>query len=295
MPIKGLFKQNQNHVNFNKKIAELEKNYLKLNALEVKINRLVKLEEKIFPILKLKDEIIKAKKSGSSLGDGLERNIQEEKRMLEVSFLKKLTPLLEKVDSLTISLKNLEKEMVINRKVEKEILYRLAAIEEQLETCSQTSVKNEPITKVPLKESESSSFYESEQAILKRLAEIEGKLSTIKVENQINPPVVIKEIHIDKFYLDKYEQNNNIAQLGIKELSGALNIGATFGKDTVPKEISEQIVEDFKEMSAMKMNNKVDENDEYSEEDCMETESVKDAEEFTNIPIEEVNDEGLWG
>ena len=63
---------------------------------------------------------------------------------------------------------------------------------------------------------------------------------------------IIKTIYIDKIYLDKYEQNNNFAQLGIKNLSGALNIGATYGKEAIPKKITEQVKEDMDKMKEMK-------------------------------------------
>ena len=63
---------------------------------------------------------------------------------------------------------------------------------------------------------------------------------------------IFKTVYIDKFYLDKYEQNNNFAQLGIKNLTGALNIGATYGRDVVPKEITEQVKEDIEKMKAAK-------------------------------------------
>ena len=63
---------------------------------------------------------------------------------------------------------------------------------------------------------------------------------------------IFKTVYIDKLYLDKYEQNNNFAQLGIKNLTGALNIGATYGRDVVPKEITEQVKEDIEKMKAAK-------------------------------------------
>jgi uncharacterized protein with von Willebrand factor type A (vWA) domain len=59
-------------------------------------------------------------------------------------------------------------------------------------------------------------------------------------------------LYIDKLYLDKYEQNNNFAQLGINHLSGALNIGATYGRDVIPKKITEQVKEDLAKMKAVK-------------------------------------------
>ena len=63
---------------------------------------------------------------------------------------------------------------------------------------------------------------------------------------------IFKTLYIDKLYLDKYEQNNNFAQLGIKNLNGALNIGATYGRDVVPKEITEQVKEDIEKMKTAK-------------------------------------------
>ena len=64
--------------------------------------------------------------------------------------------------------------------------------------------------------------------------------------------IIYQDIKIEKVYLDKYEQNNNFAQLGIKELGGQLNIGATYGSGTIPKEISEQSKEAMESMKEMK-------------------------------------------
>ena len=48
------------------------------------------------------------------------------------------------------------------------------------------------------------------------------------------PPIIIEKITIEKIILDKFELNNNFGQLGIKELKGKLNIGATYGSDFPP-------------------------------------------------------------
>ena len=63
---------------------------------------------------------------------------------------------------------------------------------------------------------------------------------------------IFKTLYIDKLYLDKYEQNNNFSQLGIKELSGALNIGATYGSNAIPKEVTEEVKEEMEKMKATK-------------------------------------------
>lgn len=50
-----------------------------------------------------------------------------------------------------------------------------------------------------------------------------------------DPPIIIEKINIEKIIFDKYELNNNFGQLGIKELKGKLNIGATYGSEFTPK------------------------------------------------------------
>ncbi|OCA91945.1 hypothetical protein [Pseudobacillus wudalianchiensis] len=97
---------------------------------------------------------------------------------------------------------------------------------------------------------------EVQAGLLKRVDELIEKWSGATKEEAENSPIqqesVFKTLYIDKLYLDKYEQNNNFEQLGIKSLSGALNIGATYGKEAVPKEITEQVKEDMEKMKVAK-------------------------------------------
>lgn len=88
------------------------------------------------------------------------------------------------------------------------------------------------------------SLVEKYDSLLNRLESLE------KTTQEYNPKV--ETIYIDKFILDKYEQNNNFAQLGIKELSGALNIGATYGKDVIPKRISEEAQKEIEKLKSIK-------------------------------------------
>ena len=55
--------------------------------------------------------------------------------------------------------------------------------------------------------------------------------------------IVIQKVNIEKILLDKYEQTNNFGQLGIKDISGQLNIGATYGKGVIPAELVENLME----------------------------------------------------
>ncbi|TDK58898.1 hypothetical protein E2K98_22075 [Bacillus salipaludis] len=60
------------------------------------------------------------------------------------------------------------------------------------------------------------------------------KVTQEKIIHHKEPPIIIEKINIEKIILDKYELNNNFGQLGIKELKGKLNIGATYGSEYTP-------------------------------------------------------------
>ena len=77
-------------------------------------------------------------------------------------------------------------------------------------------------------------------------------------------PIIFQEIHIDKLFMDKYEQTNNLGQLGIKELSGHLNIGATYDKGVIPNELVEEWKKEMNSLNQMKENQLKNETD----EDC---------------------------
>lgn len=75
----------------------------------------------------------------------------------------------------------------------------------------------------------------------KHIAELEEMVEALKEQAKpdkalktTDPPIIIEKINIEKIILDKYELNNNLGQLGIKELKGKLNIGATYGSEFTP-------------------------------------------------------------
>lgn len=113
-------------------------------------------------------------------------------------------------------------------------------------------------------------------------------------ETTMQQDLIFKTLYIDKLYLDKYEQNNNFAQLGIKNLSGVLNIGATYGSDAVPKEITEQVKEDIAKMKTgkeemEKQQTSEEQSDQQSDEPSSHVNSIplKDEMPFTDIFIED--------
>ncbi|MEH7124867.1 hypothetical protein V7127_16705 [Bacillus sp. JJ1773] len=235
MPIKGLFNKNQNNENINKKIAELEKMYLKLNALELRVNRLAKLEEKIYSLLKWKDEVSKDQQSNRFSRQNYS-DLSKELQSVEASLIKKIDPFFEKVRYLSTYIYELEQKILTVSVVESS---DAIALDEQQKLASLISYIHDLEHKISLQN-------EREMAMLTRIDALEEKFAGFQSNKKDDEQaVVIKEIRIDKFYLDKYEQNNNFAQLGIKDLSGALNIGATYGRDVMPKEVSEQLKEDL--------------------------------------------------
>lgn len=68
-----------------------------------------------------------------------------------------------------------------------------------------------------------------------KLSELENKvkcLEEIEIKTKkesLQPPVIIEKLSIDRLIVEKFELNNNFGQLGVKELKGTMNIGATYG------------------------------------------------------------------
>ncbi|MEH7342847.1 hypothetical protein V7122_02995 [Bacillus sp. JJ1532] len=282
MPIKGLFNKNQNNENINKKIAELEKMYLKLNALELRVNRLAKLEEKIYSLLKWKDEVSKDQQSNRFSRQNYS-DLSKELQSVEASLIKKIDPFFEKVHYLSTYIYELEQKILTVSVVESS---DAIVLDEQEKLDSLISYIHDLENKISLQN-------EREMAMLARIDALEEKFAGFQSNKKNDEQaVVIKEIRIDKFYLDKYEQNNNFAQLGIKDLSGALNIGATYGREVMPKEVSEQLKEDLKDLTKIKEDMESPKSEQAVGESSEETESTSDEPiSFTEISIEEESEE----
>ncbi|WP_338448199.1 hypothetical protein R4Z09_18385 [Niallia oryzisoli] len=93
---------------------------------------------------------------------------------------------------------------------------------------------------------------EGQALLLRQVNDLMGKCTDYQNNNgkEEHSDPAFRTLYIDKLYLDKYEQNNNFAQLGINHLSGALNIGATYG--SVPMPIAEQVQDDIAKMKQAK-------------------------------------------
>ncbi|MGG5254068.1 hypothetical protein ACQYAD_11295 [Neobacillus sp. SM06] len=223
MSVKGFFNKGESEENEKNRQIELEKQVRRINTLEVHLNRLLKLEAKIGPLLTLKEQLEAAQKKHSFVtSDPLRRNSQKE-------FLAQN----KEIEKINRRLENLEQKEQQNNHADsfptfhhsnesvrshsdqlQELQLKIKGLETNLALVNQIQI--DILTQLDVSR--------------KQWSELEEFFKEPKTEGQ--PVVQPKEIYIDKFFLDKYEQNNNIEQVGIKELSGVLNIGATYG--TIP-------------------------------------------------------------
>jgi hypothetical protein len=230
MPIKRIFNRNSNNEPSSKN--DFDKQILRINALEVQIKKLVEFERQVRSSLFGTTKSVKDKNGRS----------EEQMRPPKKSHLESIR-------------KDVVTGQEFNQLVQKvnELSRRVATIEDitrLLKTNHYESSKTLDVNDMARNE---------EQIRLnKRMDELEEKYQAMQMkwEEAAKEPVkqeaINKTYYIDKFYLDKYEQNNNFAQLGIHELSGALNIGATYGKDVIPKKISEEAKAEIDKLKAAK-------------------------------------------
>ncbi|WP_146612808.1 hypothetical protein [Paranoxybacillus vitaminiphilus] len=189
------------------KIEFLEKQLKKLNTFEVQIKRLANLEKQLGPLSVLKEHLNKEKNHPipERTYSRKQPSFEEwEKRILakiEQHIVSKLEPYYRHLTDVEKRLSHLETS--------------LSDLEKQMKTHSSQ---------------------------LNELREETGHMKQRQNMNEksTSQPVIFQEINIDKILLDKYELNNNIAQLGIKDLSGSLNIGTTYEKGIIPPELAEE-------------------------------------------------------
>ncbi|SFC52977.1 hypothetical protein SAMN05443252_104135 [Bacillus sp. OV322] len=207
---------------------DFETQIRRINTLEVHVDRLLKLENKVSPLLIGKKYAEKKTETGSTAGAG-DRSLQDINKRLH----------------------RLEQSP-------REWASKLNAIEQRvkMEQASRNydEYLNEMDERIFAMEEKMIQLHGTQLDILSRLDEMSAELSQYKGQGPTKDKqqVIVKEINIEKFYLDKYEQNNNFAQLGIKELSGALNIGATYGTGVFPEALTQQMKDDMAELQAAK-------------------------------------------
>ncbi|MBT2656263.1 hypothetical protein J7E81_13675 [Bacillus sp. ISL-18] len=104
-------------------------------------------------------------------------------------------------------------------------------------------------------------LFTSNKTFTKKISELENKISSLeskindvntevksisipaaKKENDHPPTVQINHLQVDQIVIEHLDYANNFGQVGIKELSGKLNIGSTYEGD-----ISEKVNEIVKQ------------------------------------------------
>lgn len=85
--------------------------------------------------------------------------------------------------------------------------------------------------------------YQEMESLLKELQEQ-------KKDDLLQPPIVIERLNVERLMVDKVELNNNFGQLGIKELKGRLNIGATYGEGALYEQLKKENNENKEDKSA---------------------------------------------
>lgn len=260
MSLKGIFNKGDREEDEKKGRLELEKQIRRINTLEVHISRLLKIEARLGPLLLLKDQLEEAKKSPPV----------RETESSETFTTNEITLLTSEIEKLKRKVTKLEKEK-----------------REQSGSGVQDRGNNEPNCSPPFDELQIKIQGLETNLILVNRIQIDllkqlesSREQWNRLQQRFNAftedgeqPVVQKEIYIDKLFLEKYEQNNNIAQVGIKELSGALNIGATYGTVPLPSKINAT----SKQEEDLDMEENTEEMDAAVEEE---------ADGFTDIPIE---------
>ncbi|WP_338753688.1 hypothetical protein [Bacillus sp. FJAT-52991] len=124
---------------------------------------------------------------------------------------------------------------------------------------TQPTLLNEQIEQSQLKLSQLESYavqiIHSMSLIQKQLKLLEKEMNQLNTALSSSPSegsIVYQEFNIDKLYLDKYELTNNLGQLGIKELSGALHIGASHGNMPNFEEMTDKQKQQLQKLKQLK-------------------------------------------
>lgn len=207
MFIKNLFQGHQKDENFNeiqKKIADLENQVKRINTLEVQVQQFSKVEKQL-GLLNLKTSLGKGiagskKQHQKSTKTDLDQGVFEKRIRVEMKAM-------------------IKAEMTIFYQKMSELYAKIDLLEQQI-TCLGKKLEEKDME-----------GHEGEN----KENEHDGQASF--PEGQ---PIIFQEIKVEKLFMDKYEQTNNLGQVGIKELSGHLNIGATYDKGVIPNDLVDE-------------------------------------------------------
>ncbi|MGF9888339.1 hypothetical protein ABEX78_06790 [Priestia megaterium] len=296
MSMKGFFNPKQTNQQLQTELADFKHQIKRINTLEVHMNRFLKLEPQVGSLIMLKKKL-EAQPSHSndsspsqrSAHKNAEQAYAKDKKEIanQLQFLKEKVAQLEQVistqpprDKKIEAVPYAVPYMDITRLVEQSVEKQMAPYIEKM-----TELDN----RVSALERSMSLLTEVQVDMLKRTSALQEEVkaihqSAVLLENAPPP------IHIDKFFLDKYEQNNNIGQVGIKELGGTLNIGATYGSGAIPKDFTDQIQKDMEELKNAKSDISSGKTKPAQDEKENSSSAFEKEETYTEVPIFDEDD-----
>lgn len=220
MPINNFFQGNQRDVQLmkiNQRLEALESQIKKINTLEVYMSRIIKVEERL-GLLHLREKV----------------NKEESKNKTQTTYRDKGEFIRDFENQIIDKVKHMiQLEMASIHNMLMEFDHRISKLEDQI-----TSLEKQSSEKI--------------RVIQDILQKKNIQEEAAKINPQEGQPIIFQEIHVDKLFMDKYEQTNNLGQLGIKELSGHLNIGATYDKGIIPNELVEEWKKEMDSLHQMK-------------------------------------------
>ncbi|MEC1525948.1 hypothetical protein P9D43_28525 [Neobacillus niacini] len=298
MPIKRMFNQKAEK----KVLDNMEKQTLRINALEVQLKSLLEFEKKIRTSMY-------SYNSGEKNEQEREKTLGKDLKIIKMENAHNFNEINKRLEEMGQRVQQLEKFRENKGHSQSIIEDHRQTSTEDFSTHEHKSEKRDDMDvfftqiemRVQLLERNILLVNEVQAGLVKRLEElIDISNGLVKRMDEAEVPIkneepILKTLYIEKLYLEKYEQNNNFAQLGIKSLSGALNIGATYGKEAIPKKITEQVKEEMEKMKEMKgeMENNQPSSDQsapiHHDESSSEGASApsEDKIPYTNIVIEE--------
>lgn len=215
MTKKGVPKEEQ-VAEIQRRIETLEKQVKKINTLEVYMQRFIKIEERL-GLLNLKEKLNKV--------EPIKKTVDEVNR-------KSISDIEDQVLSKVQEMIKIEMEPFKNLLTE--LHNRVSRVENRIISLERKSKEN--MTAIQQLQKEKNKHPESAKEEM----------------HQEGQPIIFQEIHVEKLFMDKYEQTNNLGHLGVKELSGHLTIGATYDKGVIPNELVEEWKEEMNSLNQIK-------------------------------------------
>ncbi|NHM33075.1 hypothetical protein [Neobacillus terrae] len=225
---------------------EYEKLLRRVNTLEVRLSRLLKMEDKLGPLLTLKDrfetkrmqEPNENKQKIRLMEDQINKQNAEIDRMKQIihSFIKENNQI-----AMEDQIKKQNAEIDRMKRIIHSLMEEKNQRSDVMESESSSQIDSQMADlykKYTMLETSLTLVNQMQISIIHSLEATQEEIAVIQKgvdsETQSKAQFVTKDIYIDKFFLEKYELNNNIGTVGIKDLGGALNIGATYGSVPLP-------------------------------------------------------------